>query len=64
LIDIRGGLSQKGRHQGLPSYLTILVPRSLSENPFLGGCWKMSRCKASEILRSEAYLAVRRSDEE
>jgi hypothetical protein len=30
----------------------------------LGGCWKMSRCKASEILRSEAYLAVRRSDEE
>jgi signal transduction histidine kinase len=24
--------------------------RSLSENPVLGGCWKMSRCKASEPL--------------
>jgi len=29
-----------------------------------GGCWKMFRCKASEILRNEAYFSVRRSDEE
>ena len=27
------------------------------------GCSKMSRCKALEILRSEAYLVVRRNDE-
>jgi hypothetical protein len=27
------------------------------------GCSKTSRCKAPEILRSEAYLQVRRSDE-
>jgi hypothetical protein len=38
--------------------------RSLSENPGSGGCWKILRCKASEILRNEAYLSVRRSDEE
>ncbi len=28
------------------------------------GCAKMSRCKAHEILRNEAYIEVRRSDEE
>ncbi len=38
--------------------------RSLSENPIFGGCWKMFRYKASEFLRNEAYLSVRRSDEE
>lgn len=27
------------------------------------GCSKMAGCKASEILRSETYLYVRRSDE-
>jgi hypothetical protein len=26
------------------------------------GCSKMARCKALEILRSEAYLDVRRND--
>jgi hypothetical protein len=30
---------------------------------FLSGCSKMLRCKAPEILRSEAYLVVRRNDE-
>jgi len=30
---------------------------------FLGGCSKMPRCKAPEILRNEAYLEVRRNDE-
>jgi hypothetical protein len=29
----------------------------------LAGCSKMPGCKAPEILRSEAYLDVRRSDE-
>ncbi len=29
-----------------------------------GGCRKMFRCKASEILRNEAYFSVRPSDEE
>ncbi len=29
---------------------------------FLAGCSKIPRCKAPEILRSEAYLDVRRSD--
>ncbi len=38
--------------------------RILSGNPISGGCWKMFRCKASEVLRNEAYLSVRRSDEE
>ena len=30
---------------------------------FYGGCLKMSKCKASEIPRNEAYETVRRSDE-
>jgi hypothetical protein len=30
---------------------------------FYSGCSKMSRYKALEILRSEAYLDVRRNDE-
>jgi hypothetical protein len=29
---------------------------------FFSGCSKMPRCKAPEILRSEAYLEVRRND--
>jgi len=29
----------------------------------LPGCSKMARCKAPEILKSEAYLGVRRNDE-
>jgi hypothetical protein len=35
----------------------------LSKNRLLRGRWKMSRCKASEIPRNEAYIEVRRSDE-
>jgi hypothetical protein len=34
----------------------------LKKSPF-PGCSKMARCKAPEILRNEAYLAVRRNDE-
>jgi len=30
---------------------------------FYSGCSKISRCKAREILRNEAYLQVRRNDE-
>jgi hypothetical protein len=42
----------------------ITTQTPVSENPFLRGCWKMLKCKASEVLRIETYLAVRRSDEE
>jgi hypothetical protein len=35
----------------------LLVKASFS------GCSKRARCKAPEILRSEAYLEVRRNDE-
>jgi hypothetical protein len=48
-----------GPHHGR----SLTAPRSLSESPGSGGCWKMLRCKASEIFRNEAYLSVRRSDE-
>ncbi len=33
------------------------------KKPFLAGCSKMPRCKAPEIMRSEAYFDVRRNDE-
>ncbi len=36
---------------------------SLLKKSIFIGCSKMPRCKASEILRSEAYLDVRRNDE-
>ncbi|MGD9073814.1 MAG: hypothetical protein PVJ69_01260 [Desulfobacteraceae bacterium] len=39
------------------------MPVTLSKNRVLRGWWKMSKCKASEILRNEAYIKVRRSDE-
>jgi hypothetical protein len=32
-----------------------------AEKMIFSGCSKMSRCKAAEILRSEAYLEVRRN---
>ena len=35
----------------------------LLKKSFSAGCSKMPRCKAPEILRSEAYLDVRRNDE-
>jgi hypothetical protein len=35
----------------------------LLKKPLLAGCSKMPRCKAPEILRSEAYIIVRRNDE-
>ena len=36
---------------------------SLLKQSFFSDCSKMLRCKAPEILRSEAYLDVRRNDE-
>ena len=36
---------------------------SLLKKSFFPDCSKMARCKAPEILRSEAYLDVRRNDE-
>ena len=38
------------------------VLSSLLKKSTLIGCSKMPRCKAPEILRSEAYLEVRRND--
>ena len=45
-----------------PSLSWIYFHRFMKKS-FLSGCSKMLRCKAPEILRSEAYLLVRRSDE-
>jgi len=36
---------------------------SLLKKSFFSDCSKMPRCKTPEILRSEAYLDVRRNDE-
>ena len=38
--------------------------KRLLNKRFSAGCSKMPICKAPEILRSEAYLNVRRNDEE
>jgi len=38
--------------------------KRLLKKRFSSGCSKRSRCKALEILRSEAYLDVRRNDKE
>jgi hypothetical protein len=35
----------------------------LLKNTCSSGCSKMSRCKAPEIPKSEAYIEVRRNDE-
>jgi hypothetical protein len=51
------GLAAAGRLQ-LMSYILGVLRTS----PF-AGCLKMLRCKASEILWSEAYRPVRRNDE-
>ena len=37
--------------------------KRLLKKRFFAGCSKMSRCKALEIMRSEAYLGVRRNDD-
>ena len=39
------------------------VPNSLPKKSSFAGCSKMPRCKAPKILRSDAYLKVRRNDE-
>ena len=40
----------------------LFTTRLLKKLIFMG-CSKMPRCKAPEILRSEAYLEVRRNEE-
>jgi hypothetical protein len=42
---------------------TDICSSGLLKKSFFQGCSKMPRCKAPEILRSEAYLDVRRNDE-
>ena len=37
--------------------------RRVRKKSFSAGCSKMSRCKAPEILRNDAYLVVRCNDE-
>jgi hypothetical protein len=39
------------------------ISNRLPKKSSFPGCSKRARCKALEILRSEAYLAVRRNDE-
>jgi hypothetical protein len=53
--DIRGYLEK--------AFSCFILRNRLSKNRILGGWWKMSSCKASEIPRNEAYIEVRRSDE-
>jgi hypothetical protein len=40
---------------------SLFINRLLKKSSF-PGCSKRARCKAPEILRSEAYFAVRRND--
>ncbi len=48
----------------IPSGVKILTPFiGLLKKSSFPGCSKMVRCKAPEILRNEAYPAVRRNDE-
>ena len=47
------------RNRGVIQVATASVDKRLLKK----GCSKTPRCKASEILRSETYLCVRRSDE-
>jgi hypothetical protein len=60
--------SQKGTelilgYLWLASGLSSTYSRLLKSN-WYSGCSKMSRCKAPEIPKSEAYMEVRRNDEE
>jgi len=45
------------------SRISYLNSNNLLKKSFSAGYSKMPRCKAPEILRSEAYLAVRWNDE-
>ena len=53
---------KEGRVVGHILFSPITIS-SLLKKAFSSGCSKMPRCKALEILRSEAYLGVRRNDE-
>jgi hypothetical protein len=44
-------------------HLSAKKTNRLLEKSSFSGCSKRARCKAPEILKSEAYLAVRRNDE-
>ena len=44
-------------------FLIAFVSIRVLKKSFFSGCSKMPRCKAPEILRSEAYLDVRRNAE-
>jgi hypothetical protein len=55
-IADRAGIT-KGEDSG------ALTKQEAAEKVSFPGCSKRARCKAPEILRSEAYLAVRCNDE-
>ena len=59
---MRGGDPPLGR---IPRFLRYpsCETGSLLKKLFFADCSKMPRCKAPEILRSEAYFDVRRNDE-
>ncbi len=53
-----------GTQKGMAAFISATTgSHNLLKNSFSAGCSKMPRCKAPEILRSEAYLDVRRNDE-
>ena len=61
LEDAISAMEKAERFVAEMSFEKIFV--SLVEKSFGAGCSKMPGCKAPEILRSEAYLNVRRNDE-
>ena len=53
----------KAKNRDRSDLIFLLVSKCLVQKRLFSGCSKMSRCKASEILRSETYLMVRRNDD-
>jgi len=53
----------EGQAGQTPKSLGLQIISGLLKKSFYSGCSKMPRYEAPEILRSEAYLDVRRNDE-
>ena len=53
----------EGQAGQTPKSLGLRIITRLLKKSFYSGCSKMPRYEAPEILRSEAYLDVRRNDE-
>ena len=64
VLDDPMAVTLEDRRHGEQRFVTVGSDLlGLAEKSFSAGCSKMPRCKAPEILRSEAYLAVRRNNE-